>query len=150
MSERKCKTPHKNKDIPQASTHISDFLKFLLEAETIYTIAYVTQEEADNETQDILHAIEMDSVSYHERARLSSALSAVCKKRRKSKDTEEIMKPVLDWEEKNRDAVKSLETVLGTVQTIEKEKENRFYVKRTDIVQRTLQKHEKNGKEEAT
>ena len=54
------------------------------------------------------------------------------------------------WEEKNRDAVKSLETVLGAVQTIEKEKENRFYVKRTDIVQRTLQEHEKNGKEEAT
>ena len=70
MSERKCKTPHKNKDIPQASTHISDFLKFLREADTIYAIA--------------------------------------------------------------------------------KEKENRFYVKRTDIVQRTLQEHEKNGKEEAT
>ena len=150
MSERKCKTPHKNKDIPQASTHIADFLKFLLKAETIYAIADVTQNDADNETQDILHAMELDSLSYHDRSRLSSALSAVRKKRRKAKDTAEIMKPVLDWEEKNRDAVKSLENVLGAVRTIEKEKENRFYVKRTDIVQRTLQEHEKNGKEEAT
>ena len=150
MSERKCKTPHKNKDIPQASTHISDFLKFLLEAETIYTIAYVTQEEADNETQDILHAMELDSLSYHERARLSSALSAVRKKRRTAKDTAEIMKPVLEWKEKNRAALKSLETILGTVRTLEKDKDNRFYVKRTDIVQRTLHEHEKNGKEEAT
>ena len=150
MSERKCKTPHKNKDIPQASTHISDFLKFLREADTIYAIADVTQNEADNETQDILHSMELDSLSYHDRARLSSALSAVRNKRRKAKDTAEIMKPVLEWKEKNRAAVKSLETVLGTVRTIEKEKENRFYVKRTDIVQRTLQEHEKNGKEEAT
>ena len=147
MSERESQ---KNIDNRSVSTHISDFLKFLLEAETIYAIADVTQDEADNETQDILHAMELDSVSYHDIAKLSSALSAVRKKRRKAKDTAEIMKPVLDWEEKNRDAVKSLETVLGAVQTIEKEKENRFYVKRTDIVQRTLQEHEKNGKEEAT
>lgn len=148
MSERKCKTPHKNKDIPQASTHISDFLKFLREADTIYAIADRAQKESDNETQDILHAMELDSLSYHERARLSSALSAVRNKRRKAKDTAEIMKPVLDWKEKNRAAVKSLETVLGAVRTLEKEKENRFYVKRTDIVQRTLQKHEESVKEE--
>ena len=150
MSERKCKTPHKNKDIPQASTHISDFLKFLREADTIYAIADRAQKESDNETQDILHSMELDSLSYHERARLSSALSAVRQNRRTAKDTAEIMKPVLEWKEKNRAAVKSLETVLGTVRTIEKEKENRFYVKRTDIVQRTLQEHEKNGKEEST
>ena len=147
MSDRESQ---KNRDNRSASTHISDFLKFLREADTIYTIADVTQKESDNETQDILHDMELDSVSYHGRARLSSALSAVRKKRRKAKDTAEIMKPVLDWKEKNRAAVKSLETVLGTVRTIEKEKENRFYVKRTDIVQRTLQEHEKNGKEEAT
>ena len=148
MSERKCKTPHKNKDIPQASTHISEFLKFLREADTIYAIADATQKESDNETQDILHAMELDSLSYHGRARLSSALSAVRKKRRTAKDTAEIMKPVLEWKEKNRAALKSLETILGTVRTLEKDKDNRFYVKRTDIVQRTLQKHEESVKEE--
>ena len=135
MSERKCETPHKNKDIPQASTHISDFLKFLREADTIYAIADRAQKESDNETQDILHAMELDSLSYHGRARLSSALSAVRQNRRTAKDTAEIMKPVLEWKEKNRAALKSLETILGTVRTLEKEKENRFYVKRTDIVQ---------------
>ena len=150
MSERKCKTPHKNKDIPQASTHISDFLKFLREADTIYAIADRAQKESDNETQDILHAMELDSLSYHDRARLSSALSAVRQKRRTAKDTAEIIKPVLEWKEKNRAALKSLETILGTVRTLEKDKDNRFYVKRTDIVQRTLQEHEKNGKEEST
>ena len=147
MSERESQ---KNIDNRSVITHISDFLKFLREADTIYAIADATQKEADNETQDILHAMELDSLSYHERARLSSALSAVRNKRRKAKDTAEIMKPVLDWKEKNRSAVKSLETVLGAVRTIEKEKENRFYVKRTDIVQRTLQEHEKNGKEGST
>ena len=60
------------------------------------------------------------------------------------------MKPVLEWKEKNRAALKSLETILGTVRTLEKDKDNRFYVKRTDIVQRTIQEHEKNGKEETT
>ena len=148
MSERKCKTPHKNKDIPQASTHISDFLKFLREADTIYAIADRAQKESDNETQDILHAMELDSLSYHVRARLSSALSAVRQKLRTAKDTAEIMKPVLEWKEKNRSALKSLETILGTVRTLEKDKDNRFYVKRTDIVQRTLQEHEESVKEE--
>ena len=85
-----------------------------------------------------------------QRARLSSALSAVRQKRRTAKDTAEIMKPVLEWKEKNRAALKSLETILGTVRTLEKDKDNRFYVKRTDIVQRTLQEHEKNGKGGAT
>ena len=147
MSERESQ---KNIDNRSVITHISDFLKFLLEAETIYAIADVTQDEADNETQDILHAMELDSLSYHDRSRLSSALSAVRQKRRTAKDTAEIMKPVLEWKEKNRAALKSLETILGTVRTLEKDKDNRFYVKRTDIVQRTLQEHEKNGKEEAT
>ena len=147
MSDRESQ---KNIDNRSVITHISDFLKFLREAETIYAIADVTQKEADNETQDILHAMELDSLSYHYRARLSSALSAVRKKRRTAKDTAEIMKPVLEWKEKNRSALKSLETILGTVRTLEKDKDNRFYVKRTDIVQRTLQEHEKNGKEEAT
>lgn len=147
MSDRESQ---KNIDNRSVITHISDFMKFLREAETIYAISDVTQKESDNETQDILHAMELDSLSYHDRARLSSALSAVRQKRRTAKDTAEIMKPVLEWKEKNRAALKSLETVLGTVRTIEKEKENRFYVKRTDIVQRTLQEHEKNGKEEAT
>ena len=147
MSERESQ---KNRDNRSVITHISDFLKFLREADTIYTIADVTQKESDNETQDILHAMELDSLSYHDRARLYSALSAVRQKRRTAKDTAEIMKPVLEWKEKNRAALKSLETILGTVRTLEKDKDNRFYVKRTDIVQRTLQEHEKNGKEEAT
>ena len=147
MSERESQ---KNIDNRSVSTHISDFMKFLREADTIYTIADVTQKEADNETQDILHAMELDSLSYHDRSRLSSALSAVRQKRRTAKDTAEIMKPVLEWKEKNRSALKSLETILGTVRTLEKDKDNRFYVKRTDIVQRTLQEHEKNGKEGAT
>ena len=58
MSERESQ---KNIDNRSVITHISDFLKFLLKAETIYAIADVTQNDADNETQDILHAMELDS-----------------------------------------------------------------------------------------
>ena len=46
------------------SEHISSFLKFLKNIQTDYNIAQETEKEADRETQDILHRLELGNDSY--------------------------------------------------------------------------------------
>ena len=45
----------------------------------------------DYETQDILHKLELEDVSYHDTAKLGKALTKVRENRRKAKDSVEIV-----------------------------------------------------------
>lgn len=67
--------------ILEGSKVIDDFLKFLRDAKMDYAVSQDIETEAEKETQDILHTIELDDISYHEYARLSKALKAIRQKR---------------------------------------------------------------------
>ncbi len=56
------------------SEYISAFLDFVREAQIEYDVARMKQSEADSETQDILHRLELHDDSYHDMARLSKTL----------------------------------------------------------------------------
>ena len=53
------------------SQGLDSFLSYLREAEQRYHMAETVEQEANDETQDILHIIELQDHDYHEFARLS-------------------------------------------------------------------------------
>ena len=112
------------------STGIEAFLSYLRETEQKYRMAEADEQDANDETQDILHSIELQEHDYHDFARLSKELKSVRQKRRTAKDTMSETIPVLEWVEANRAVVKGLERLQGDVRKTEKNTENRMYTPR--------------------
>lgn len=76
------------------SEYISGFLDFMRESMMEYEIARTRQVDADNETQDLLHRLELHDDSYHDMARISKELKRVRQERRNAKDTISEIEPV--------------------------------------------------------
>lgn len=125
------------------SENIAAFLNFLRNAQSLYNIMRDELHQADNETQDILHQLELHENSCHKIAALGKKLRAVRRRRRAAKDMAEVYEPIIVWANRpdNRELIKGLERTLGEVRKIEKSKENRMYIPKTKI----LEDEEDNG-----
>ena len=71
-------------------------------------MAEADEQEANNETQDILHSLELQDHDYHGFARLSKELREVRQRRRAAKDTMSETATVLGLIEQNRPIIKLL------------------------------------------
>ena len=125
----------KKKTDPTASDQISAFLRFLRDVDSTVSIAITEQEEAENETQDILHELELQRNTYHENALLAKALTDSRKKRRRAKDSCEILDPILRWKQQNQNAIRALDKALGETRTQERNHHGRHYNQKTKIVE---------------
>lgn len=67
------------------SDRIKAFLDWLREVRRDYNIAVEDERVANDQTQDILHSLELDENSYHQSARLSRALRNIRRNRREAK-----------------------------------------------------------------
>lgn len=117
------------------SKTIEEFLNFLHDIEQKYAMAIEDQKEADNETQDILHAIELNAFDTKKTRGLVKTLQKIRKRRRTAKETIEIYYPVLTWVGQNRSIIKSLERLLGDVRKVERRIEGRTYSPKTTIME---------------
>lgn len=115
------------------SKGIENFLKFLREAEEKFNIAQEEEIELNNQTQDILHFLELEKHPYHEYAKLAKKLKTVREERRKVKDYIQETGPIMTWLENNRQTIKNLEQLLGTVRKAEKSTVNRIYIPKSSI-----------------
>ena len=102
------------------SEGIERFLGYLRDTEQAYRLAQAEEGAANDATQDILHAIELEESGCRRPARLLKKLKQVREKRRAAKDTPEI---------------KGLERLLGEVRKAERRTENRSYTPRTNILE---------------
>lgn len=118
----------------KVSEELERFLDFIKAAEEQLDVAAASQQEADAETQDILHSLELDAHSYHETAALGKKLAEVRRTRRKSKDAVCSLEPVVKWAQENGAAIKCLQKCLGEVRKVERNAQNRFYTPRTTIL----------------
>lgn len=118
----------------KASKDLERFLDFLKSAESQLEQATAGQQEAEAETQDILHSLELEKHSYHEMAALSRKLAEVRQARRQHKDNSAQLTPVVEWARGNGEAVRGLQRLLGDVRKTERSTQNRFYTPRTDIL----------------
>ena len=115
------------------SKGIEDFLRFLREAEEKFNTAQEEEIELNNQTQDILHFLELEKHPYHEYAKLAKKLKTVREERRKVKDYIQETGPIMTWLENNRQTIKNLEQLLGTVRKAEKSTVNRIYIPKSSI-----------------
>lgn len=116
------------------SENVSDFLDFLRESEQLARISEENEQEANDSTQDILHKLEIQPVSYHEAARLARKLAEVRQSRRMAKDIYNTVSLIVQWAEENKNVVKSLERLLGDVRKAEKFMRNRTYTPKTVVL----------------
>lgn len=116
------------------SAGLSEFLAYIRSCAEQASMAAEDEKQADAETQDILHTLELDRHSYSEVAHLGKKLIAVRQRRRKAKETQEALLPIVGWAEANRPAVKALERVLGEMRKAEKRQETRIYAQRTHVL----------------
>lgn len=117
------------------SAGLSDFLIYLRESDERYHMAREDEQQANDETQDILHSLELDKHTYNEQAKLARKLVEVRKRRRIAKETQEVTAPIVTWSEANKQVIKALERVLGDARKAEKRKEHRMYAPRTGVLE---------------
>ena len=79
----------------QVSKQIETFLNFYQQAKTDYTYAQEQLKKCQDYTQDILHSLELDNLSYSERCKLMTKLTACRKDRRYWKDQVEELEPIV-------------------------------------------------------
>lgn len=103
---------------------------------------YPTEEEnvvfCDNQTQDILHELELVPHSASQIMKLAKQLSATRQERRLSKNNLELLHPIVEWVNKHKNAINDLKDALAEVAIKEEALQNREYRYRTTVVQDTL------------
>ena len=83
----------------------------------------------DRLTQDYLHKLELDGLSYSERAKVATKLQSCRQLRREHKDTAEILEPLVQFvdSDKGRNMMNLLREALGKTRKAEERMENRVY-----------------------
>lgn len=115
------------------SIGLDEFLKYIRNIEQLNRMALADEQQSNDETQDILHSLELEEHDYHSTAHLAKKLKKVRQKRRAAKDLITQTTPIIDWVEHNRGVIKGLEQLLGKVRKEEKNADGRIYTPKTTI-----------------
>ncbi len=115
------------------SEQLKQLLAFLRNAKSKLSEDAQAEQRANDETQDILHCLELEENDYYNCARLSMALCDIRHERRKAKDDARLLQPVVEWMERNKKAYRELEQLFEKLYKEEKEMGNRTYRPRTSI-----------------
>ena len=114
------------------SKYIEAFLSFLTDASQQYRMSEADEQEANDQTQDVLHSLEFEPYEYHDLAKISRWMKSVRQRRRAAKDNMEQLSPIVQWVDENQAVIKGLERLLGEVRKAEKRVSGRIYTPRTD------------------
>lgn len=114
---------------PSFSTYISDFCNMVNAAKSDYEWNREEVNRLDKLTQDYLHMLELDGLDYKERAKVATQISKTRQTRRASKDTTEILEPLIQFldSDKGRNMMNLMREVLGKTRKVEERMSNRTY-----------------------
>lgn len=114
---------------PSFSTYISDFCNMVNAAKSDYEWNREEVNRLDKLTQDYLHMLELDGLDYKERAKVATQISKTRQTRRASKDTTEILEPLIQFldSDKGRNMMNLMREVLGKTRRVEERMSNRTY-----------------------
>lgn len=114
------------------SQQISAIIQMLETAQSDYKWNGDMITEMDRLTQDYLHSLELEHLSYSERAKIATKLAQCRQERREHKDTTIILEPLVVYlaSEKGRQLFNLLREVLGKTRKAEEKMENRVYFPR--------------------
>lgn len=114
---------------PQFSLNISNFCETITQAKQDYEWNKSEINRLDKLTQDYLHKLELDGLNYKERAKVATRLARCRQLRRESKDTVEILEPLIEFieTEKGRQMLNLIKETLGKTRKVEEHMETRTY-----------------------
>lgn len=114
---------------PKFSESISEFCKMIEEAIEDYKWNYDEVNRLDKLTQDYLHQLELGDLDYRGRAKVATQLAQCRQLRRKSKDTVEVLDPLIEFldSDKGRNMMKSMRETLGKTRKVEERMKTRVY-----------------------
>lgn len=114
------------------SQEIKTIIASFDKAKADYKWAYEQVGRYDQETQDILHSLELDPLTKNERNKIATRLKKVRITRRENKDVVEINEPIVMFldSEKGRQMINLLREALGKTRKIEEYHQKRAYHKR--------------------
>jgi|GEM_PF-743548 len=121
--------PKRGKVQPQFSSCVSDFCAMVEEAKRDYSWNYDEVGRLDRLTQDYLHMLELDNLSYKERAKVATKLRQCRKLRRQSKDTTEVLEPLITFlaTDRGTNMMNLMKEVLGKTRKAEERMVGRTY-----------------------
>lgn len=116
-------------DKPQFSVCLSDFLNLITEAQRDYQWNYDEVNRLDHLTQDYLHELELDGLDYRGRAKVATQLRDCRQLRRASKDTVEVLEPLMEFinSDRGKNLLNLLRETLGKTRRVEQYMETRSY-----------------------
>lgn len=111
------------------SQQISGFLQLLDHAQKSYTHSSEEVHRMDLLTSDLIHKIELQSCSYHDRAKVATAIRVCRTERRQHKDNTIILEPLVIFlqTEKGKLLISQLQQTLGAVRKAERATQDRQY-----------------------
>jgi len=91
-----------------------------------YELLCKAYEKTNEETQDLLHVLELGTLNAVEMSKVTKQLRLVRQERRKLKDEIEVMKEIVSFSEK-KPSEHLINTLIGNVRKIEERKSKRIY-----------------------
>ena len=125
---------------------VERMIKLLDQVEPDILAVAETINQCDNETQDILHELEIVPHTHNERGHISKRLVEVRKARRVAKDAYELLLPLMEWINQNQTAINRLKATLGDMRKQDKRHTNRVYIKKAGAEKGTMIGGEVNAK----
>lgn len=121
-----------NADNPRFSQTISLFISMMENAKKDYAWNYEEVNRLEKLTQDYLHSLELDGLTYKERAKVATKLALIRKERREHKDMVASLEPLVSFieSEKGKQMLNLMREALGKTRKIETYMETRKYYNR--------------------
>lgn len=115
--------------VNKLSDKISEFLQLI---QTVQENAVHSKDEivrTEQLSMDYLHQLELETTTYHNRAKIAAGLRTARQQRRDAKNTLEVTEPLLSFVESDRGKVliHQLREILGATRKAEKLISNRSY-----------------------
>lgn len=128
---------HRTDEYDQLSTLeiVEEFNSLLKEAKSIYEENEVARRESDDRILDLLHYAELhDNLSASDGFRVYQKITAARRERRRSKDENELLEPLMEFIRQNPKLVNDIGTLVGKLRGTKRCIEQRIYKTRTDII----------------
>ncbi len=109
---------------------IKDFLDFVENSREDYNYNLEAMKNEERITQDYLHKLELEDLSYRERSKIATQLVSNRQARRNHKDAVEELEPIVDFfdDPQMKKFINNMTQLLGQVRKIESYHQKRFYV----------------------
>lgn len=111
------------------SEELSEMIEAFENAKRDYAWSYGQVGELDKLTQDYLHKLELDDLTYSERAKVATRLANVRRSRRTHKDNVALLEPLVRYLEsdKGKTMLNLLREALGATRKAEEKMQHRVY-----------------------